>query len=130
MPENSKGTILKVPLQCIPLVDVNFKCVPVDLVGSIEPPSEAGHRYILTLVDYTTRYPEAILLKRINIETVVEAIVDIYSCLGTPDEVLSDQGTQLISNCVKEVCKLLGATQFTCLTIQCAMDWWKSAMAC
>ena len=62
----SKGRIPKVPLQKMPLIDQPFKREAVDLVGSISPPSEKGHQYILTLVDYATRYPEAIPLKRIN----------------------------------------------------------------
>ena len=69
-------------MQSIPVVDVPSKRVAVDLIGPIDPPSEAGHRYILTLVDYATRYPEAVPLKRIDAETVAEALVDIYSCLG------------------------------------------------
>ena len=69
-----------------PVVDV-----AVDLIGLIEPASEAGQRYILTLVDYATRYPEAVLLKRINTETVAEALVDIYRRLGVPEEILSYQ---------------------------------------
>ena len=115
MPEDgfSKGTVPKVPLQSIPVVDVPFKRVAVDFIGPIDPPSEAGHRYILTLVDYATRYPEAVPLKRIDAETVAEALVDIYSHLGIPEEVLSDQGAQFISDCMKEVCKLLGVSQST-----------------
>ena len=89
-------------------MDVPFKCVAGDLIGPIDPPSEAGHRHILTLVDYATRYPEAVPLKRIDAEIVAEALVDIYSHLGIPEEVLSDQGTQFIYDCMKEVCKLLG----------------------
>ena len=46
------------PLQNIPVVDVPFKRVAGDLIGPIDPPSEAGHCYILTLVDYATRYPD------------------------------------------------------------------------
>ena len=109
----SKGTIQKVPLQSVPVVDVPFKQVAVDLIRPIDPPSEAGHRYILTLVNYATRYPEAVPLKRIDAETVAEALVDIYSRLGIPEEVLSDQGAQFISDCMKEVCKLLGVSQST-----------------
>ena len=55
-----RGQVPKVPLQQMPLVDSPFKRVAVDLVGSIHPPTEDGHRYILTLVDYATRYPEAV----------------------------------------------------------------------
>ena len=56
----SKGTVQKVPTENIPVVDVPFKRVAMDLIGPIEPAGEAGHRYILTLVDYATRYPGAI----------------------------------------------------------------------
>ena len=61
-----KGNIKKVPLGFLPLINMPFKRVAVDIVGPIAPPSEAGHRYILTLVDYATRYPEAVPLKYIK----------------------------------------------------------------
>ena len=54
----SKGTVQKAPMENIPVVDVTFKRVAMDLIGPIEPVSEAGHQYILILVDYATRYPE------------------------------------------------------------------------
>ena len=97
----------------IPVVDVPFKRMAVDLIGPIEPASEARHRYILTLVDYATRYPEAVPLKRIDTETVAEALVDIYISLDVPEEIHSDQGTQFISDCMKEICRLLGVTHST-----------------
>ena len=109
----SKETVQKALMRNIPVVNVPFKLVAVDLIGPIEPASEAGHRYILTLADYATRYPEAVPLKRIDTETVAEALMDIYSRLGVPEEILSDQGTQFISICMKEVCRLLGVTQST-----------------
>ena len=56
----------KVPLEKMPLIDKPFKRVAIDLVGPISPPSEDGHRHILTLVDFSTRYPEAAPLKNID----------------------------------------------------------------
>ena len=47
----------------MPLIDKPFKRVAIDLVGPISPTSEEGHRYIMTLVDFATRYPEAVPLK-------------------------------------------------------------------
>ena len=91
----------------MPLIDKPFKRVAIDLVGLIGPPSEDGHRYILTLVDFATRYPEAVPLKNIDTETVAEALVDIFSRLGVPKEILSALGTQFISECMKEVTRLL-----------------------
>ena len=89
----------------IPVVDVPFKRLAVDLIGPIEPASEAEHRYVLTLVEYATKYPEAISSKRIDSKTAAEVLVDIYSRLGVPKEFLSEQeGTHFISSCMKEVC--------------------------
>ena len=93
----NKGSVPKVPLQKMPLIDTPFKRVAIDLICPIGPPSEAVHRYILTLVDYATRYPEAVPLKNIDTETVAEALVDMFSGLGIPEEILSDLGTQFVS---------------------------------
>ena len=109
----NKGSVPKVPLQKMPLIDMPFKRVAIDLIGPISPSSEAGHRYILTLVDYAMRYPEAVPLKNIDTETVAEALVDIFSRLGIPEEILSDLGTQFVSDCMKEVARLLSIKQLT-----------------
>jgi len=85
------------------MIDVPLKRVAVDLVGEIFPVSSRGHRYILTVVDYATRYPEAVPLKNISTITVAEALVSIFSRIGIPQEILSDQGTQFTSNLIKEV---------------------------
>lgn len=108
-----KGSDRKVPLQPMPLIDQPFKRVAVDLIGPIHPPSEKGHRYILTLIDYATRYPEATPLKNIDTDTVAEALVDIYTRVGVPEEVLSDLGTQFVSDCMTEVSRLLSIKQLT-----------------
>ena len=101
------------PIKNMPLIDTHFKRVAVDLVGPIHPPSESGQRYILTLVDYATRYPDAIPLKNITTETLAEALVDMYSRLGIPEEVLSDMGAQFISECMVKVSRLLSIKQLT-----------------
>lgn len=91
-----KGRISKLPLGKMPLIDTPFSRVAIDLIGPIHPPTEEGHRFILTVIDYATRYPEAIALKRIDTETIPESLVDIYSRVGVPREVLSDQGKNLL----------------------------------
>lgn len=109
----NKGSVPKVPLEKMPLIDMPFKRVAIDLIGPISPPSKEGYRYILTLVDYATRYPEAVPLKNIDTETVAEALVDIFSRLGIPEDILSDLGTQFVSDCMKEVARLLSIKQLT-----------------
>ena len=97
-----KGSVGKAPLGKMPLIDRPFQRVALDLVGPTHPPSEEGHRYILTLVDYATRYPEAAPLKTCTAETVAEALIDRYGRLGIPDEILTDLGRQFASNCMQE----------------------------
>ena len=106
-----RGSVKKVPLGSMPLIDTPFKRLAVDIVGPIAPPCEAGHRYILTLVDYATRYPEAVPLKKITTEAVAEALLDIYSRVGIPEEVLT--GTQFMSECMQEVSRLLSIKGLT-----------------
>ena len=53
----SKGSVPKVLLEKMPLIDKPFKRVAIDLVGAISPPSQEGHRYILTLVDFRLATP-------------------------------------------------------------------------
>lgn len=107
-----KGRIGKVPLVTPPLIDTCFRRIAVDLIGPLDPVTDRGNRYILTIVDLATRYPEAVALPRIEAERVAEAMVDVFSRLGVPNEILSDNGTQFISGVMKEASHLLGVTQF------------------
>ena len=50
----------------------------MDIVGPIHPVTGSGNRYILTLVDYLTRYPEAVALPSIDTPRVAEAMVDVF----------------------------------------------------
>ena len=108
-----KGRVGKVPLQKMPVIDEPFKRVAVDLVGPIKPVTDKGNRYILVLVDYATRYPEAVALPSIQTEVVAEALVSMYSRLGIPEEILSDHGTQFMSDLMKEVQRLLSIRAMT-----------------
>ena len=111
-----KGSVQRVPVQQTPLIDTPFKRCTVDLIGPIHLPSEKGHRYILTLVDYATRYPEAVPLKEISSECVAEALMDIYSRVGIPEGVISDQGRQFASDYMQEFSRLIGGKQLPIAT--------------
>lgn len=67
-----KGKVPKATLISMPLVDQPFEKVAVDIIGPMIPCSERGHRYVLVMVDYATRYPEATVLKDIRAETVLK----------------------------------------------------------
>ncbi len=106
-----KGRVTRVPLGNMPLIDVPFDRVAIDLVGPIHPCSDRGHRYILVLMDYATRYPEAVPLKSIEAERIAEELVVMFSRLGIPREILTDLGSQFTSGIMKEVSRLLSIKQ-------------------
>ena len=85
----------------------------VDIVGPIEPRSERKSRYILTMIDYATRYPEAVALPGIETERVAEALVEMFSRVGIPDEMLTDCGSQFTAEVMKEVSRLLSLQQIS-----------------
>lgn len=102
-----KGSVRRVPLEKMPLVDVPFRQVAVDLVGPIRPSSNRGHSYILVQVDYATRYPEATPLKKIDTATIAEALWEMWTRVGIPERVISDNGSQFTSGVMDEVHNLL-----------------------
>ena len=50
-----------------------------------------GYRFVLVLVDYATRYPEAVPLRNISAKSVAQALFHIISRVGMPKEILTDQ---------------------------------------
>lgn len=80
----SKGRVKPVPLQVMPIVTEPFSRVASDLVGPLAPPSSEGHRYLLTLIDFSTGFPEALPLKDIDSIAVAEALLLIFSRASNP----------------------------------------------
>ena len=69
--------------------------VHVDLVGPWDT-SRGGHRHLLTVVDRTTRWAEAIPLRSTSAEAVQDAFVSNWVArFGMPAMVTTDTGAQL-----------------------------------
>ncbi|KAK7481756.1 hypothetical protein BaRGS_00027004 [Batillaria attramentaria] len=81
--------------------------VHMDILGPL-PQSRLGHRYILLMVDQFTKWVEAVALPDQSAETVARAAVDtLFSHLGYPLLIHTDQGTNFTSQLFSELCKLL-----------------------
>ena len=64
-------------------------------------------------MDYATRYPEAVPLKNIDTVSVAEALFSIFSRVGFPREMVTDRGTQFMSDVMKEVSRLMSIRHLT-----------------
>ena len=102
----AKGRVKKVPLVSIPTVDEPFQRIALDFVGPL-PLTDSKNRFILVCVDYATKYPVAVALKNQEAETVAEALMGIFADMGFPKEILTDQGSNFMSELMKELCRLL-----------------------
>uniref|UniRef100_A0A9J8BJ87 Gypsy retrotransposon integrase-like protein 1 n=1 Tax=Cyprinus carpio carpio TaxID=630221 RepID=A0A9J8BJ87_CYPCA len=98
---------MKAPLINLPVIDIPFTRIAMDVVGPLEK-SRGGHRYILVVCDYATRYPEAFPLRHIKARQVANCLLQLFSRVGIPKEILTDQGTNFNSKFLKQVYTLLG----------------------
>lgn len=106
-----KHLVGRVPLGKTPVIDTPFKRVAIDIVGPLSPKSEKGNRYVLTMVDMATRYPDAVALPSIETERIAEALLEMFSRVGVPQEIISDRGTSFTSHLMREFSRLLSFTQ-------------------
>jgi hypothetical protein len=90
----------------LPIIDKPFARVAVDIIGPL-PKSSRGNRFALVSIDLSTKYPDAVPLKYIDSQTVAEALLDIYSRVGLPREILHDQGTNFMSSVMRRFNELL-----------------------
>ena len=102
----SRARIPKAPLQPLPVLDVPFSKLAFDLVGPL-PRTKSGYKYLLTSICLASKYPDAIPLKRVDVETVAEGLCEIFSRTGIPTEILTDQGSVFTSKLTKQLCSIL-----------------------
>ena len=97
----------RLPVQQADIVDKPFDKVAIDIVGPLTV-TDNKCRYILTLVDTATRWPEAVPLRDIRTTDVASALFNIFSRLGLPKQILSDNGQQLVLKAMLEVMEMMG----------------------
>ena len=109
-----KGNVARrhqAPMQIMPVLDKPWQRIAIDLVQPLSgnTRTKKGNRYILTCMDFTTRYPEAFPLRRATAEAIAEKLLELFSRFGVPQEILSDNGP-LTGSLMKELFQLLDIT--------------------
>ncbi|MGH0185230.1 UNVERIFIED_CONTAM: hypothetical protein FKN15_017326 [Acipenser sinensis] len=100
------GRVRPAPLVPLPIISTPFERIAVDIVGPLLP-SDSGYTHILVVVDYATRYPEAVPLRSTSAAAIAKELVQIMARVGIPNEILTDHGTNFLSNTLQQVYKLL-----------------------
>ena len=75
----------------------------MDIVGPL-PRSRSGTAiYVLVICDYATRYSEAIALCCIDAEHVADKLIKVFSRVGVPQKILTNQGSNFTPQLLTEL---------------------------
>ena len=81
-----------------------FDCWGIDFVGPF--PSSCSNEYILVVVDYVSKWVEAVATPHNDAKTVVKFLKkNIFSRFGVPRILISDGGTHFCNNQSQKVLK-------------------------
>jgi transposase InsO family protein/predicted aspartyl protease len=88
-----------------------FKHLHIDIVGPL-PTSPEGYKYLVTMIDRVTGWPEAFPACDITADTVARVLYEGWVArFGCPWKITSDQGRQFESAIFAELMKYLGVTK-------------------
>ena len=84
-----------------------FAHIHVDIVGPL--PASNGFRYLFTVIDRSTRWPEATPMEYETASACASALLSSWiSRFGLPEHITSDRGSAFISGLWSSLVKLLG----------------------
>ena len=96
----------------LPVPSSRFEHVHVDMVGPF--PLDQQNRYILTMMDRTTRWPEAVAMPDSTTDSILQAFLATWVArFGIPRIVTSDRGAQFTSKAWTGALAKLGISSST-----------------
>ena len=97
----------KMPMKITTTPDVVWEKCALDIVGPLNQTSD-GNKYVLTFQDELSKYTLAIPIQQQDAVTVAKAFVEeVVLKFGIPQMILTDQGSNFMSEVFTNVCKLL-----------------------
>lgn len=100
----------KAPMEITSTSNQPFDRLSLDIVGPL-PITADENRFILTMQDDLTKFTQAYAIKDHKAETVAENLLKFISHYGIPKTVLTDQGSDFMSNLLKEFSKFFHMKQ-------------------
>jgi hypothetical protein len=86
-----------------------FRGWGMDMIGKINPPSSKGHQFILAIIDYFTKWVEAVPMKSVTSRDVINFIKEhVIHRFGIPQTITTDGGSVFISDEFKKFAADMG----------------------
>lgn len=113
--QQKKKIIGKPQGELIPIkVGKIFEKIGIDVIGPLTK-SISGDRYIITCMDYASKYAETKACKQITAKDIAVFLVENIFCKhGVVKEIVTDRGSVFTSKIIQELMKILGSR--SCLT--------------
>ena len=75
-----------------------FRVWAMDMIGQINPPSSKGHQWVLAIMDYFTKWVEAVPMRSVASKDVISFVKEnIIHRFGIPQTITTDGGSVFIS---------------------------------
>ena len=88
-----------------------WRRVAIDITGK-HPKSRNDYEYILTVMDYFTKWAEAYPIRDHKATTLARVLLEnCFTRLGMPEEIISDQGAEFEGELFTELCKPLNISK-------------------
>lgn len=87
-----------------------FQVWQMDLFGPL-PITQSGNTYVFTATDMFTKFLFTVPIPNMDSITVSHALFQLVCNFGVCDCIISDNGSEFISQCTREICRLLAIVQ-------------------
>lgn len=105
--KNKSKKSTKMPMMITKISEEVFDKIYIDIVGPL-PITYGGNRYILTIIDDLSRFFDAYAIPNAEANTVAKIFCEEFICrYRIPKVVVSDQGSNFMSQVFKKCCKFL-----------------------
>ena len=83
-----------------------FQKWEMNFVGPVKPTFVRGNKYILVVIDYCTKWVEAVALRDNKAASVAKFLYhNIMTRFGCPVELISDRGGHILNEVIEELTK-------------------------
>jgi hypothetical protein len=105
----------KMPMNITTTPEVVWEKCALDIVGPLSHTLD-GNKYALTFQDELSKYTLAVPIRQQDAPTVAKAFVEeIILQFGIPQTVLTEQGSNFMSEVFSKVCKILRIKRIKCI---------------
>ncbi len=105
---SKSGWPTKAPMVAPPVINKPFQRISMDIIGPLRTTTKTSIRFILTIVEHATMWPEAYAIKEHTAHVVGQCFTDFVSRYGIAREVLTDLGTAFNSKQMEQLMKYYG----------------------